>query len=67
MNEDVKGCLTILTFFLVFVFIGDLLFFIIEKAGNVIAWLIMAAIFIPFIGFVIGVIGGMKKEEEEDD
>lgn len=67
MKEDLKGCLTVLTFFLVFMFIGDLLVFIIEKAGDVIVWLIRAAIFIPLIGFIIGIIRGIKKEEEEDD
>lgn len=67
MNEDVKGCLTVVAVIVVFILAGNLLTSMIERAGDVIAWLIMAAIFIPFIGFVIGVIGGMKKEEEEDD
>jgi O-antigen/teichoic acid export membrane protein len=67
MKEDLKGCLTVLTFFLVFMFIGDLLVFIIEKAGNVIVWLIRAAIFIPLTLFIIMCIRGMKNKEEEDD
>lgn len=67
MNEDVKGCLTVVAVIAVFILAGNLLTSIIERAGDVIAWLIMAAIFIPLIGFIIGAIRGMKKEEEEDD
>lgn len=67
MNDDVKGCLTVVAVIAVFIIAGNLLTFVIERAENVIAWLIMAAIFVPFIGFVIMCIRGMKKEEEEDD
>jgi cobalamin synthase len=67
MNDDVKGCLTVVAVIVVFILAGNLLTSMIERAGNVIAWLIRAAIFIPFIGFVIVCIRGMKKEEEEDD
>ena len=67
MNDDVKGCLTVVAVIVVFILAGNLLTSMIERAGNVIVWLIRIAIFIPLIGFIIGVIGGMKKEEEEDD
>lgn len=67
MSNDVKGCLAVIAVIAVFVLAGNLLTFIIEKAGDIITWLIIIAIFIPFIGFVIMCIRGMKKEEEEDD
>ena len=67
MNDDVKGCLTVVAVIVVFILAGNLLTSMIERAGNVILWLIRAAIFIPLIGFIIGAIRGMKKEEEEDD
>ncbi len=67
MNDDVKGCLTVVAVIVVFILVGNLLTSMIERAGNVILWLIRIAIFIPLIGFIIGAIRGMKKEEEEDD
>lgn len=67
MSEDTKGCLTAVAVIVVFILAGNLLTLIIKRADNVIAWIIMAAIFIPLIGFIIGIIRGIKKEEEEDD
>ena len=66
MENDIKGCALVIIGFLLFAFIGKLLYYIIEKWGNVLSWIIMAAIFIPFIGFIIMCIRGMKKEEDED-
>ena len=67
MDDNVKGCLTVVAVIAVFILAGNLLTSMIEKAGDIITWLIIIAIFIPFIGFVIMCIRGMKKEEEEDN
>lgn len=67
MSEDIKGCLTVVAVIVVFILAGNLLTSMIERTWDIIVWLIRAAVFISLIVFIIGVIRGMKKEEEEDD
>lgn len=64
MEEDFNSyrtCLIPIIAFIVAGLIGNLSFWVVEKADNYLAVIIMAAIFIPFLIFIIRCIIGTKK------